>query len=449
MHGPEAMISRCKGLRGFLIDTPTPGTVRGVRDGALLIEDGKILDAGEYERIKNLPEAKGLIWHHGEASVILPGLIDLHTHLPQYPAVGRIESSIPSWLERRIFPLERNFNAAAARRHAPAFFEALAKNGTTTAVIYAAIYEESCHECFAAAEKSGMRTILGNILMDRGSYGTTAPKKILSASIEESKRLISKWHGKAHGRLEYAVSPRSAVFCSDEMLKAAATLARDHGTYLQTHLSDNRDEIARIRGLLPQFGSALEIYFQCGIPGPKTILGHCIHQSDEELKKLGDSGSIAAHCPTSDLYLRSGIMPLDRWQKTGLPIGLGSNVAAGPELSLWRVMRCALESQVARSFYEPCEIPSPGQLFSLATLGAAKALGKESEIGTLDPGKSADLVVMDLATVSPAGRSRNPIADLSSEEILSTLIHRGGPHATASTYVCGVPTWIAPPPQLL
>lgn len=436
-------------LRGFLLDSPDGKSLRGIRDGAILLEDGRILDAGEYTRLKNLPEARGLPWLFGAGCALIPGLIDLHAHLPQYPAVARRESALLPWLERHIFPLERQFNAATARRVAPAFFTELARNGTTLAVLYAAIYEDSCHECFLAAEKSGLRAILGKVMMDRGSYGSLEPEKIPAVSLAETRRLIQRWHGTANGRLEYAVSPRFAVTCSGELLRDAARLANETGTYIQTHLSENHDEIARVRELFPEQPSYTAVYADCGLTGPRSIFGHCLHLAPDEISLLRDSGSIIAHCPTSNLFLRSGILPWGPLRDAGIPMGLGSDVAAGPELNLWQVMRSALESQTARSFFQDTPVPSPTELFSLATTAAARALGKENELGSLDPGKSADLVVLDLASIIPGGRRPNFDADYSAEELLSLLIYRGGPHATLATYVEGRRVYSAPEASLL
>jgi len=443
------MSSNIRGVRGFLIDTPEPDSIRAIRDGAILMEGDKILDCGEFERLRHLPEASGLHWQHGSGCVILPGLIDLHAHLPHYPAAARQEEELLPWLERHIFPLERDFNVAAARKLAPHFFSELARNGTTLAGLYCAVYEESCHECFLAAEKSGLRVIMGKVMMDRGTHGSLPSEKNLQTSVDESRRLIKRWHGRDDGRLEYAVSPRFAVACTKEMLAAAAALAEEYGVWVQTHLSENRVEIGRVLELFPDCPNYTSVYQQAGLLGPRTILGHCIHLEDDEVQMLAETRSIVAHCPTANLFLRSGMLPWDQYVGEGLRMGLASDVAAGPELSLWRVMRAALELQTARSFCEPTRIPSVSELFFYATLGAARALEKDAEIGSLDPGKAADILVLDLTVALPGGRVLNPDSDLDGKEILSLLIHRGGPETTLATYVRGRQVYSAPPPSLL
>lgn len=435
-----------KGYRGFLIDTPTRGKLRGIRDGAVLVGEGKILAAGPYSEIRSSNDAAGVKWQYSSEAVILPGLVDIHAHLPQYPAVARREGSLLPWLQRHIFPLEREFNAATARKLAPSFFESLARHGTTCAVLYAAIYEESCDEAFQAAEASGMRITLGKVMMDEGSYGDLPKDKILDVSLAQSERLCRKWHGRNGGLLSYAFSPRFAVTCSREMMTEAAILAKKFDAYIQTHLSENHDEIAAVRARFPNCPTYTDVYESCGLLGDRSILGHCIHLSDPEIALLAENRAVVAHCPTSNFFLNSGIMPLDRLQDAGLRIGLGSDVAGGPELNLWQVMRSTIEAQQARSFYESdVRVPTPADVFFLATLGGAEGLGLQDSIGSLDVAKDADLVIIDpTQCLSVKKASRNTLADLSAADILSLLVYRGGPHAVTETLVRGRSVYQAP-----
>jgi guanine deaminase len=424
-------------IRGHLVDTTPSGAARGVIDGAILVADGRILRTGTFDEISQDPTARDVEWIGGPHHVVVPGLIDIHAHIPQYPVVGHIEESLLPWLRRFVFPAERAFDAATARRTAPFFFSSMARNGITTAVLYATIHEDSCHECFAAAEASGLRAIIGKVMMDRGSYGDLDECDILRTSLEQTKRLASRWHGAAGGRLEYAVSPRFAVTCSEELMRAAADLAREHGTWIQTHLAENLLEIETVRSLFPSAPDYTGVYEACGLLGPKTILGHCIHLSDRELGVLRDTGSIIAHCPTSNLFLRSGLMPWDRIKEAGIRFGLASDVAGGPELNPWQVMRSALESRIASSFHTGCRIPPPAEIFHHATLGAATALGRDGTVGSLDPGKEADLAVLDLSTIIPTPSPSPLPADTTADDILSLLIHRAGPQSTTATFVAG------------
>ncbi len=436
------MDSTLTGIRGMLIDTPEYGRLRARPDGALIIEAGRIAEIGDYGELSRKTRAQAIRWEHSGDLCVFPGLIDVHTHLPQYPSVARGTSELLPWLRRYIFPREREFTGLRAGREAEAFFASLARHGTTTAMIYAAIWEDSCEAAFQAAGRSGLRVIMGKMMMDVGSYGALDPEQIIAVSLEESERLCRRWHGANGGLLGYAVSPRFAVACSEEMMRAAGDLAARHGAYVQTHLAENRAEIATVLQQFPWARDYTEIYEKCGLLGPRTVLGHCIHLNAREHATISASGAAVAHCPTANLFLRSGILPLDTVRAAGLRIGLGSDVAAGPELNLWRVMRGVIESQQARSFYEAIvAVPTPAEALYLATQGGAEALGMGSIIGTLDVGKEADLTVIDPGTLLPYGREADARMDLTAEDIVSLCVYRGGPEAVVSTYVRGRKVW--------
>jgi guanine deaminase len=438
------------GIRGFLIDSPSPGRLRGVRDGVLLIEEGCITASGTYESIRAVHAARDIRWMHSPEAVVVPGLIDVHAHLPQYPAVARHAGALLPWLKQHVFPLEKQFKAAAARTQAPAFYEDLARNGTTCAMLYSAIFEDSTEAAFSAAEESGMRIILGKMMMDVGSYGSLVPEKIVDRSCAESESLCRKWHGRDGGRLEYAFSPRFAVTCSEELMRRAGELAQKYDAYLQTHLSENREEIEVVKALFPARASYTDVYAHCGLLGPKTVLGHCIHLAEEEIAQLAAARAVVAHCPTSNFFLTSGLMPMNHLREAGLRIGLGSDVAGGPELNMWQVMRSAIETQKARHFHDDTvPILNVVDAFHLATQGGAEALGKETLVGAFEIGREADLAVLDLAAIMPYGRKLNPHANLTAEDVLALLVYRGGPTAVVETFVRGRSVYRAPPPNLV
>lgn len=426
------------GIRGFLVDAPEFGGLRGSRNGAIIVENGRILAVGDYDNLRRLPQPHAVNWIDRGAVAIFPGLIDCHTHLPQYSAVARGESELLPWLRQNIFPVERDFTGPKAREEAPQFFHALARNGTTTAMVYAAIYEDSCEIGFEAAKESGLRVILGKMMMDVGSYGQLQPKKVLSVSLLESERLCRKWHRSEEGRLEYAFSPRFAVTCSEKMMRSAAELAARFEAYLQTHLAENREEIEKVHHLFMSARDYTHVYETCGMLTPRTVLGHCIHLNPREIAAIAAAQSSVAHCPSSNLFLGSGLIKLDQLLKAGIAVGLGSDVAAGPELNMWQVMRAAIEVQKARSAYEPNLRPiRVSEAFYLGTQGGARALGKAKIIGTLDVGKEADFVVVDLPALLPYQKDRHSLNALSPEDVLALCIYRGGPHSTLETYVRG------------
>ena len=426
------------GIRGFVIDAPEFGSLRARRDGAVIIERGRIAAVGDYDSLRRSERGWKITWTDRGSVAVFPGLIDCHTHLPQYSAVARGQSELLPWLRENIFPVEREFSGPVAREEAPQFFHQLARNGTTTAMVYTAIYEDSCDVGFQAAERSGLRVIMGKMMMDLGSYGSLQPKKILSVSLLESERLCRKWHGAAAGRLEYAFSPRFAVTCSEKLMRSAAELALKLGAYLQTHLAENREEIEKVHHLYMTARDYTDVYAKCGMLTAKTVLGHCIHLSESEISTIAKAQSAVAHCPTSNFFLGSGLIKLDQLLRAGIAVGLGSDVAAGPELNMWQVMRAAIDVQRARTFYEPHVPPlRAAEAFHLATAGGARALGKSRAIGTLDVGKEADLIVVDLATLLPYGNERSRAADLSKEDVLALCVYRGAPEATLETYVRG------------
>jgi guanine deaminase len=424
------------GLRGHLIDAPVFGTLRSEYDGALIFRDGRIVGRGNFQDLRE-QFAGDVQWLDCGPVVIFPGLIDCHTHLPQYPAVARGEGELLTWLREIIFPIEREFNVERAREEAPLFFRELARYGTTTAAIFSATYEESCNVAFEAAQASGLRAIIGKMMMDMKSYGELQPQEALEVSVAESERLCRRWHGADNGRLEYAFSPRFAVTCSAAMMREAARLAIRYNAYLQTHLAENRGEIEAVRALFPHASDYTCVYEECGMLGMKTILGHCLHLNRREIDAIAAAGAAVAHCPTSNFFLGSGMFKLEQFIEAGIPVSLGSDVAAGPELNMWQVMRSAIEMQQARRCCEADVRPlRPAEAFYLATQGGANLLGKSNIIGTLEVGKDADLALVDLARIIPYHHNVMTTR-LSAEDVVALCIYRGGRMSTAATYVRG------------
>jgi guanine deaminase len=369
--------------------------------------------------------------------VLMPGMVDLHAHLPQLPNAGLgAGMDLLSWLQRYIFPLELDFDAAVAERVAPAAWRAFAAAGTTTALVYGAVYEASLDVMFQAAEAHGIRAIVGKVMMDRNTYDLTIdPSTILDRSLAETARLIERWHGAADGRLRYAVTPRFAISCTADLLRESAALARSTGAYWQTHVSEDRGEIAEVARLFPEAIDYVDVYDRAGGLGERTILAHAVHLSDRELTRLVATGTRVAHCPSSNLFLASGVMPLGRYMDAGLSVGLGSDVAGGPELSIFSAMRVGFYAQNARRVAGVGERPVVGPLdwLRLGSLGGAEALGLGDTIGSLEAGKEADVIAVDPAFTAPIPG----VADDDATDLASRMIFRAHPDMVRAAWVRG------------
>ncbi|MEO6295095.1 MAG: amidohydrolase family protein, partial [Candidatus Limnocylindria bacterium] len=315
---------------------------------------------------------------------------------------------------------------------------AFAAAGTTTVVAYTAVWADSTDAAFAAAEEHGIRAVIGKVMMDRLTYDTDIdPGEILETSLRQSDELASRWHGRDDGRLSYAFTPRFAVSCSAEMLRESASLAKRHGAYWQTHLSEDAGEISEVRRLFPDARDYLDVYDRAGALGPRTLLAHAIHLSDGEVERLVESGSRVAHCPASNLFLSSGMMPLGAYRAAGMTVGLGSDVAAGPEVSVFSVMRAGAVTQRVLELSGRADRAGalrPLDWLRMATLGGADALGMQAEIGSLELGKQADLIAVDprLTTPLPGDEPQGDADDLASR-----LIFRPHPNMVRGAWVRG------------
>ncbi|MGH2386195.1 MAG: amidohydrolase family protein, partial [Candidatus Limnocylindria bacterium] len=298
-------------------------------DGGFLDETDGLLEVDAAGRIARAAAWPSVASHASVLDlrplVLMPGMVDLHAHLPQIPNAGLGSGlDLLTWLDRYIFPLERAYDRSVAERQAPAVFRAFAAAGTTTVVAYAALWAESTDAAFAEAETHGIRAVIGKVMMDRLTYDTDIdPGEILETSLRQSDELASRWHGAAEGRLSYAFTPRFAVSCTEDMLRESATLAAHHGAYWQTHLSEDAGEISEVRRLFPDARDYLDVYDRAGGLGARAILAHAIHLSPREVARLAESDSRVAHCPASNLFLASGMMPLGAYRAAGLAVGLG------------------------------------------------------------------------------------------------------------------------------
>jgi guanine deaminase len=374
--------------------------------------------------------------------VAMPGMVDLHVHLPQVPNAGLgAGMELLDWLDRYIFPLEQAYDREVAEVQAPLVFRALAAAGTTTVSAYAALWPESTDACFAAAEEHGIRAVIGKVMMDRVTYDQRiARRDILETSLRQSAELCERWHGTDDGRLGYAFTPRFAVSCTEDMLRESARLARHYGAWWQTHLAEDLGECDAVERLFPESQDYLDVYERAGGLHEQAILAHAIHLSPSEVDRLAASGARVAHCPASNLFLSSGLMPLARYLEAGIPVGLGSDLAAGPELSIFSVMRAGAVTARTLLLTGPApQAAAPARLtpldwLRLGTLAGANALGMGDRLGSLEVGKEADLIVVDPVLTDPLPEAEQ-LGD--PEELMSRLIFRAHPEMVRGAWVRG------------
>lgn len=422
-------------LRARILSPLAAGGIRWDADGVLEVDPaGRIASVGAAAERPELANAALDLrpW------VLLPGMVDLHAHLPQLPNAGLGAGlDLLAWLDRYIFPLEREWaDPTVAQRLAPLAFDAFAAVGTTTVLLYGTVYARSLDAAFHAADAHGIRAVIGKVMMDRITYDETIDlSTILDRSLRESIELCERWHGRDAGRLRYAFTPRFAVSCTADMLRASADAARAAGALWQTHVSEDRGEMAEVARLFPEARDYVDVYDRAGGLGPRTVLAHAIHLSDRELARLVETDTRVAHCPASNLFLASGVMPLARYLEAGLTVGLGSDVAGGPDLSIFDAMRVGAYTQHALRVVGGDARPTlaPLDWLRMATLEGARAMGVEGEIGSLEEGKEADMIAVDAALTAAI-----PGADLDDpSDLMSRLIFRAHPDMVRGAWVRG------------
>lgn len=429
------MASTTRAVRGRLLtfeDDPArvgaAASHRYLADGLVRIEDGLIAAAGQAEELlPALPPGTPVDYHPD--ALILPGLIDAHLHYPQTRVIASYGAQLLEWLRKYTFVEEQKFNDPAHAEAVAGFFLAeLLRNGTTTAAVYCTVHPESVEAFFEASDGRNTRMIAGKVMMDRN-----APPGLLDtpeAGYRESKALLARWHGK--GRQLYAITPRFALTSSEAQLAAAGTLAREHPeVHVQTHLAENREEIATVRRLFPQDPSYTAVYHRHGLLGRRSLLGHCIHLEESEIELLARTGSVAVFCPTSNLFIGSGLFDRRHLAAAGVRIALATDVGGGTSYSM---LRTAAEAYKVLQL-QGQNLPAL-DAFYLMTLGNARALSLDDRIGRLAPGLEADLVVLDArATPAMDHRMESVAGDL--EEELFVLMTLGDDRAVQATYVAG------------
>jgi len=409
--------------------TGGPAAVVFREHGAVVVgDDGRIVWAGEAAELPEAHRAAPRL-DHGRA-LLAPGLIDTHVHFPQWRMLAAPGLDLLDWLERFTFREEAHY---ADRMHAAAaaesFLDRLIENGTTCAAAYSSSHAVACDALFAAAERRGMALATGKTLMDRACPETLRDDP--ERGIAESAELIARWHGR--GRARYVVTPRFAVTSTPTQLRLAGELLRDHpGVLMQTHLSESRREIETVRALFPEAASYTDVYDRFGLLGPRSLFGHAVHLDEAECARLSETGSIAVHCPTSNCFLGSGLFDLARLDHPDHPVrvALATDVGGGTSWSMLATQGRAIE--VARLAGASL---TATRAFYFATLGNARALDLDGEIGALEPGRFADMILID-PRATPVLAARDDLSE-SLEDLLFALAILGDERAVRSTWIAG------------
>ena len=404
-------------------------------DGLMVVDNksGKIIDVGNFSDLRSSWDISNNLIHFRDR-LIMPGFVDTHVHYPQYKVIASYGTSLLEWLNKYTFVEEQRFSDEAyADQIANLFLDELIKNGTTSVMTFCTSFKQSAEAFFNAAENRNLRMAAGKVMMDRH-----APDELCDNpdnSYSDSKELIEKWHNK--GRLRYAVTPRFAPTSSSSQLNQAARLLNEYpsddqtkGVLLQTHLNENDEEIAWVNDLFPDSNSYFGVYEDHGITGNRSVFGHCIHNTEEEYQRMAKTGSKVSLCPTSNLFLGSGLFELEKLESYGIDVSLASDVGGGDSFSMFKVMNEA---------YKICRLNDfnldPIKAFYLTTLGAAKVLDMNDSIGNFEVNKEADFIVIDLNATEIISQ-KNKIA-MGVNDILFNLMTLGDDRLIDEVFILG------------
>jgi guanine deaminase len=437
---PPPTPSGLKAFRSAFLDliedpffAPEQDCVRYIPDGLLVLEDSKVKELGTYANLQEKYAQVPVVDYSGK--LITPGFIDTHIHFPQVEMIAAYGEQLLEWLYKYTFPTEAKFkDKDYARQVAKFFLDELLKNGTTTALVFAAVFPQSAEAFFEEARDRNLRMIAGKVMMDRN-----APDYLIDtaeSSYHDSKALIQKWHN--NGRLLYAVTPRFAATSTDEQLRLAGQLLDEFpDVYLHTHLSENLDEVALIAKLFPKSKGYLDVYDQAGLVRERSVFAHGVQLTDEEFRRLSQAKAAIAFCPTSNTFLGSGLFKLSKAKSPDHPIevGLGTDIGGGTSFSM-----LATAHEAYKVVHLQRECLSPFKALYLATLGGARALYLDDKLGNFEPGKEADFVVLD-TRATPLLAFRNPVPTVTSFTALAdelfSLIILGDDRAIDATYIMG------------
>ncbi|MDR3392872.1 MAG: guanine deaminase [Sulfuriferula sp.] len=396
-------------------------------DGLMLVENGLVVALGYYSELyPTLPAGTPLTDYNGK--LIMPGFIDTHIHYPQTDVIASPGTQLLDWLERYTFPAERRFDDIGHATEVAEFFvDELLRNGTTTALVFGTVHRQSIDAFFTVAAQRNLRMVAGKVLMDRNcpEFLRDTP----DSGFADSAALIERWHGQ--GRLGYAITPRFAITSSEAQLARAGELAQAYpNVHIHSHLAENTAEVAWVAELFPDSRSYLDVYDHYGLLRERAVYAHCVHLDEADRRRMADSGATAAFCPTSNLFLGSGLFDLAGSRDAGMRVGLATDVGGGTSFNMLQTLGESYKVAQLRGY-----TLSPLLAFYMITLGNAIALGLDSHIGNFAAGKEADFVVLDPASTPLIARRMESAATLA--ERLFILMMLGDDRAIAATYIRG------------
>jgi guanine deaminase len=424
------------GVLRFLADPfdgNAPGSYEYFADGLLHVVGGHVAAVGPAEQLlRDLPQGIPVREHGGR--LLIPGFIDTHIHYPQTDVIAAGGRELLDWLRDYTFPVEARFGEPAKAAEVAEFFlDELARNGTTTAVVFCTVHPQSVDAFFAAAAARRLRMIAGKVMMDRN-----APAQLCdtaASSETQSRALLEAWHGRE--RLSYAITPRFAATSSDAQLAAAGRLAAEFpDVFIHSHLAENAAEIEWVRRLFPGRSSYLDVYDHFGLLRERAVYAHCIHLDGPQRQRFAASGACAAFCPSSNLYLGSGLFDIAAADAASMRFAIATDVGGGSSFSMLRTLADA--HKVAQLRGQPL---SPIRAFYLGTLGAARGLGLQDRIGSLAVGAEADFVILDDAATPLL--ARRSLQSTTLTERLRVLMTLGDDRAIAATFSLGRPQYLA------
>ena len=397
-------------------------------DGLLLIEEGKVIAAGDYAQLKaTLAPGIDIIDYSGK--LIMPGFIDTHVHYPQTDIIASPAPGLLPWLENFTFPAERRFaDPVHAQNVARFFLDELLRCGTTSAMVYCTVHPESVDAFFSESEKRNLRMVAGKVMMDR--HCPPFLQDTAESGARDSEALIRKWHGR--GRQLFALTPRFAPTSTEAQLQLCGELARAYPeVFLQTHVAENNDEIAWTKSLFPKARSYLDVYDHYGMLRPRSMYGHCIWLDARDRERMAETGAAVALCPTSNLFLGSGLFDFAAADAAHMSLSLATDVGGGTSFSMLQTMNEVYK--VGRM--GGSTLPAL-RMFYLATLGGARSMQLEGTIGNFTRGAEADFIVLDRQATPLLARRTAQAGSL--EELLFALAMLGDDRTVAATYAAGV-----------